>query len=304
MKLTEDLKKNAYKYRSRLLSATSACRTADEVKISDIKPGQLWKVVYGAPEDAEAIFAILTSVPFKEQGSLEKAIRIVPIFCSPSPNCICPKTDLIISDTKFLGGVSSLLEWWNERPVKLSQLNTVFGNLSEQHLKRLTQLLTTEPLPESTKVELKLFREEEKALGALVSSAYFDDLLCPNEAKSAEKGWLESAHEWLKQSFFLGALQPAYYCSEPGHSPEFKHCRAQLIRIIEEINRPDEITAFTTLTGLSISFCSDAPIRLIFFDKNDRVLLSAESKNGKIALREDELESWGLVAGFKFIPPS
>ena len=144
--------------------------------IEKIVPGQVWKVSFKVGDSEEFLFAVTTSEAFKELEEIDEAVRILPIFLSPLDECICPKTDLIIEPDKFPTQITSLLEWWNERPIETSQLKSFFGELSKDQLDQVNELLKEHPNPINKTENLFLFREEEIAKGSLISQLYFSKL--------------------------------------------------------------------------------------------------------------------------------
>ena len=176
MKIPEYLMAHAKKFREEHNAVLEASKPRELIKDNEILPGQIWKVSFiGQDGVRTAIFALTLTAPFQETDKLSKAIRIAPIHNTPHLECICKETDLFLPPKSVPIKVASLIEWWNDRPIKLSQLKVFFGKLDKPIWDSVQKFLAERPRPTQSKL-IDLFREEEIAVGGLISKHYMQEM--------------------------------------------------------------------------------------------------------------------------------
>ncbi|NLM18364.1 MAG: hypothetical protein GX221_11695 [Candidatus Riflebacteria bacterium] len=153
--------------------------------------GQIWKFSYGA-KDSKPAFGVISSEKFRAFEQVSEAIRITPIFFNPREKELSTEDYHIPSYENPLE-IPILLEYWNERPILVSQLAEFMGMLTETQQARLHKLLTNPPEAKLNRT-MQIFREYELEKGNLYSAAVFNELI---EAEKAYEQETEKAPEPL-----------------------------------------------------------------------------------------------------------
>ena len=170
MKITNKLKEAAQKFRNEMNQIKAQQKTLDQV---EVEPGQVWIVRFG-DEATEATFALTLSKPFDDGSG---GVRIAPIHCSPINAHICQETDIVVSGREFPTKITSLVEWWNDRPINVVQLKAMIGVLEASEFERVKTMLKNRPESTSTNPNVRLFRLEQLEIGNLISAPHFKELL-------------------------------------------------------------------------------------------------------------------------------
>lgn len=140
-------------------------------EISEIKPGQLWKIKI--PKANENILAITTSTLIKEAGI--KAVRITPL-CTTHSEKDTDETDIILEPGEMPLGLLCLAQWWNDRPVLLTQLSLCYGELSKDITDKILTRISEFPKPVSLSASGHLFRQIEIDKGKIISAPLFEKI--------------------------------------------------------------------------------------------------------------------------------
>jgi hypothetical protein len=311
MKLPDYLKEAAKKCRDEFNQVKNSARNINQITEDEIIPGQIWKVVYGDGEFPEATFAVTVSKVFQDSARLSKAIRIAPIFCSPLKQNICSETDLVVPSETAATKITSLLEWWNDRPVKLSQLDTCYGTIENDFWKPFLRLHKDRPEPTNKSRSLMLFREEEIARGSLVSSAYVEELfdllaetVSDTDARTSLVGSvIDRIAGWFMDSILIPAPVAAFRCSEPGFSESFAWCRKEIVDAIVAKKEPEVFDACVTDDGFEIFIGKDVNASaLALIGQNGEVVKKLKFCEAKLKIEEGSFDDWKKVRGFRFLP--
>lgn len=141
----------------------------------DVKPGQIWKVACDSNPSLRAL-VIISRKPFQLKG--QWCVRVVPTHLIPCPEDIDDNTDFVVEPEGVPTGAGFLVEWWNERPVLVSNLAGLFGVLPDGVHCRLDWVLRyPERMSDPTAESVKRFRERERERGDRIS-ADFKQLCC------------------------------------------------------------------------------------------------------------------------------
>ena len=140
-------------------------------EISEIKPGQLWQIK--VPGANEKILAITTSELLTESNI--KAVRITPI-CTTHSMKDTDETDMFLEPADMPLGLPCLVQWWNDRPVLLTQLSLCYGELSKDVTDKILTRISEFPKPVSLSASGRLFRQIEINKGKIISAPLFDKI--------------------------------------------------------------------------------------------------------------------------------
>lgn len=137
-------------------------------EITEIKPGQLWQIK--VPGSTEKILAITTSELITERNI--KAVRITPI-CTTHSMKDTDETDMFLKPAEMPLGLPCLAQWWNDRPVLLTQLSLCYGELSKDITDKILTRISEFPKPVSLSASGHLFRQIEIDKGKIISAPFF-----------------------------------------------------------------------------------------------------------------------------------
>jgi len=140
-------------------------------EVTEIKPGQLWQVK--VPGASEKILAITTSSIITENNI--KAVRITPI-CTTHSEKDTDETDMFLKPAEMPLGLPCLVQWWNDRPVLLTQLSLCYGELSKDITDKILTRISEFPKPVSLSASGHLFRQIEIDKGKIISAPFFNKL--------------------------------------------------------------------------------------------------------------------------------
>ncbi|HNX77355.1 MAG TPA: hypothetical protein PLM07_10955 [Candidatus Rifleibacterium sp.] len=197
--LREALIKNFFSENTKESFAVMLNNTKQLHDVTRVEPGQLWGLLYG--ENQEQALAVIASEPFATESddaiTSRQGVRIMPVYASPCPADFDKKTDLIAEPKQSPTGITLLIEWWNERPVLLENLATLYGNLPGTLQERLARLVADEPALAGQAKSVRFFREVETARGALISADFFKHL------QAAESACLENEPVVIDEPFII-----------------------------------------------------------------------------------------------------
>lgn len=149
-----------------------------DLQASNVKVGQVCRFKYG---ENNKKFALIFSNVFEPREAQGEVVRIIPIFPNPNYFDYSEESDFVISETENPLGLPILLEWWNERPIFLSQIDTIYGELSEKQLDKVIWYASGNFDEDKLTKNQKLFRTHEIEIGKLYSENIFDEIIM-NEA--------------------------------------------------------------------------------------------------------------------------
>lgn len=141
---------------------------------SNLKVGQLCRFKYG---ENNKKFALTVSNVFKSGSDLIDAVRVMPIFPNPNYFDYSEVSDFVISEKENPLGLPILIEWWNERPILIAQIDTTYGSLSKEQLDKVMWYASGKSDSEELTKNQQLFRIHEIEIGKLYSESVFDEVL-------------------------------------------------------------------------------------------------------------------------------
>lgn len=145
-----------------LLNFITSKPQKDVIPVCDADAGDIVRLNCGN----NAVMALITN-------NNKKYIRISPLAISPFQQEI-DSTDIVVKASQMPNELTSLIEWWNDRPVLRNQIDYVFGKLDKNIFSKVLRLIEEQPLIEKPSKSVVLFRESEKAKGNVVSADFYE----------------------------------------------------------------------------------------------------------------------------------
>ncbi len=286
--LREALVKNVFAEDSKKSFAEMLNNSKQLQDVTLVEPGQLWGVLYS--ENQAQALAVIASEPFAigsdNDIASQQGVRIMPVYSSPCPADFDHKTDIIAEPKTSPTGITLLIEWWNERPVLLENLATLYGSLPDSLQKRLNRLAADEPALADQAKSVRFFREVEIARGALISADFFKYL---QSAESADLGNEPVViHEPFVIDFAALAANEELALAAASHDEVFYSLK-------KYVNQKSKLFKMIIIeeTGASIYSLNKKPFRLII-DCNGKLFERHSNPEGVLHLLlsslNDELE--------------
>ena len=144
--------------------------------------------------------------------------RISPITVSPLEEEI-DSTDIILEPSQTPTGLTSLVQWWNDRPVLVNNIKKNFGNISHEDFNKIAERIKNPISPTNLTKSLLFFRESEKIKGNKLSASFFEKYLDTVETESSIQNTRIELQNKLNQGVLIVFSKPSEkslsYSNEP-----------------------------------------------------------------------------------------
>ena len=157
----------------KLLKFLASKPIKDVIPVSNADAGDIVRLSCGS----NAVMALITNNDKKENY-----IRVSPLAISPFPQEI-DSTDIVVPASQMPNELTSLIEWWNDRPVMRNQIDYVFGELDNIIFSKVLGLIEQQPQIENPTEDIIIFRESEKAKGNVVSAVFYEEFFNEDSAE-------------------------------------------------------------------------------------------------------------------------
>lgn len=132
-------------------------------------------------DGSDATMALITDISTIDTYN---TVRVSPITVSPIDEEI-DSTDIILEPSQTPTGLTSLVQWWNDRPVLVDNIKKNFGNISHENFNKIVARINNPIFPTNLTKSLLFFRESEKIKGNRISASFFEKHLDTVETESS-----------------------------------------------------------------------------------------------------------------------